>query len=91
MGVRVQRDGDAGVPQALAHDLRVDAAGEKQAGVRVPEIMEPLWVDTRLLHHTPEGTPEVAAETKAESGTSPLVSALRTCSSGVQPTATIAS
>ncbi len=62
MGVRVKRDGDASVAQALAHDLRMNAAGEKQASVRVPEIMEPQRVNTRLLHHTPEGTPEVAGE-----------------------------
>src|SRR5262249_23258710 len=38
--VRVERQRDRGVAEALAHDLRVLARGEQQSGRRVAEIVE---------------------------------------------------
>ena len=41
MAVRVKRELNGGVPQALLDDLGVDALLQHQSCVRVPEIVEP--------------------------------------------------
>ncbi len=40
MGVDVQGDAHAGVPEELLHELGVDAPAEQQRGARVPEVVE---------------------------------------------------
>jgi hypothetical protein len=40
MAVRVQSDGDVGVPEPLLDDLRVDPGGQGQGGMGVAEVMQ---------------------------------------------------
>ncbi len=55
MAVSVECDGDASVAQALADDFRMNSAGKKQAGVRVPHIMESHGCQARAPY--PGGEP----------------------------------
>ena len=55
MAVSVKCDGDASVAQALADDFRMNSAGKKQAGVRVPHIMESHGCQARAPY--PAGEP----------------------------------
>lgn len=41
VGVDLQRDDRASVPEPLAHDVDRDAAGQQDRRMTVPEIMQP--------------------------------------------------
>ena len=56
MAVGVQRNLDAGVPQALRYDFRMDVRQEQDGGRSVPQVMESYQRQFRLADQGAEGS-----------------------------------
>lgn len=54
MAVSIQRQLNAGVPEALLNDLRMNSAHQQVRGVTMAEIMHPDYGESAPTHHLNE-------------------------------------